>query len=994
MTAAGRRLEGPFAALDDYDVRHVVTHLTRAGRDREVHRLLRLEVGEEHRNGWFAERERRGDVGGYLDDVAQARSAASYAVVEALTSDRPAAELPQELRYALITSSINSLSRNVPPALLAALAAAGTWSLSRALRYAAQQPFAPLRAEAFTLLASQCPQAAALDCLRQARGAAREIRYRPDWRMRALGQVATHAPPDMRRDVVGEALDVLREIGSIEADENVATLLAAVPDDLRDEFEAVLATLPVSPAKPARPGVEGLDGRPNPWTYGVRRFAELLPNLGERARLAILGAFRNDDGEAVYRGIVIGACAGKDPALAEEAVGIAGSIPEPQLRAEVVAAVAPYLDQVVRERVFGELLAEARETHEPGIAAQILAAIAPALPPAGRPAAVDAALSATHRVENGNLRSYLLRFLIPLVPVERLADVITEAGHLGGNDRGRVVAALAARVPRSLLPDLLSLCQEIGDFGAAIRSVVELAKAAPGDSRRELMSNAVAAVAAAPGPGRMESLEVLIPHLNTEQFMLASAIAGGLEEGGRGRALRCLADNATDDARVGLVERAGDPTDVIHAWLARSRTADPAQRSALLAAAWRAAADVEDLGARLSMSVELLGTETWADAEERARELLAEVRASGWATAGQAQQAAPLIPYLPAEERPGVVDELLAFFRRELDEIGPMLDEAVKRMRPLQWIPHESTLQWALSGLFPHLTEVHYPMVLGIIRDIRQENERAMALLSFAREAPNAVTVPGEYFAVASTVTRLGWWGNLHCAALPVLPHGQQRQVLIDALLAELRRQPPEADITAGFIALWNGLIPYLSGADLLAALDIAAAIADTEIRDSLLADIAPRFDKPDAMTIVSAIESPQCKVRAFIALAERGDSLRDEPEFLGATGQLGVDTKLLPIAAHLPDDQRLAVLDAAALELMGNSPAWGHSPFADYLVHASPVRVCALWQQVAPMLAGQGRDTVFDRIPKLDLFMRRVAGEHVGLEVATAILDVVRWWP
>jgi hypothetical protein len=65
-SAEDRSSENPFAALNGYDVQHVVAHLICAGRDRDVHRLLRLEIGEQRRNGWFAERERRGDVDGYL----------------------------------------------------------------------------------------------------------------------------------------------------------------------------------------------------------------------------------------------------------------------------------------------------------------------------------------------------------------------------------------------------------------------------------------------------------------------------------------------------------------------------------------------------------------------------------------------------------------------------------------------------------------------------------------------------------------------------------------------------------------------------------------------------------------------------------------------------------------------------------------------------------------------------------------------------------------
>jgi len=62
---------------------------------------------------------------------------------------------------------------------------------------------------------------------------------------------------------------------------------------------------------------------------------------------------------------------------------------------------------------------------------------------------------------------------------------------------------------------------------------------------------------------------------------------------------------------------------------------------------------------------------------------------------------------------------------------------------------------------------------------------------------------------------------------------------------------------------------------------------------------------------------------------------------------------------ALLPDEQRLALLDAAARELMGGRFTWSPPPLADHLTNAS-----------------------------------RVAGERVGLDIAAAILDVVRWWP
>jgi len=159
---------------------------------------------------------------------------------------------------------------------------------------------------------------------------------------------------------------------------------------------------------------------------------------------------------------------------------------------------------------------------------------------------------------------------------------------------------------------------------------------------------------------------------------------------------------------------------------------------------------------------------------------------------------------------------------------------------------------------------------------------------------------------------------------------------------------------------------------------------------------LALRLDETKAIAAASAIQTLHWKIQAFIALAERDDSLRGRPQFEAAIAQLGADAELMPIVALLPEGQRLAILDAAALELMsGTSAGYASSPeLADYLVNASPTRLCSLWRETAPTLAGLDRATVFERILTLDLFLRRAAGDRVALDVTTAIQDVVRWWP
>lgn len=143
MLAEDRSPEDPFAALNDYDVRHVVAHLICAGQDRDVHRLLRLEIGEERRNGWFGERERRGDVGGYLGDVGWARSSAQ--------------QMSLQLRYALVEASIGSLSVTFPSGLIGELVARGLWTAEYAFSLIERMTDERRQAQALARVASSLP---------------------------------------------------------------------------------------------------------------------------------------------------------------------------------------------------------------------------------------------------------------------------------------------------------------------------------------------------------------------------------------------------------------------------------------------------------------------------------------------------------------------------------------------------------------------------------------------------------------------------------------------------------------------------------------------------------------------------------------------------------------------------------------------------------------------------------------------------------------------
>ena len=189
---------------DGYIHAHLTWHLEQAGAPEGLHGLLREETAE-GRNGWYEARERLGQVAGYLADLARARRG----VDQPVEGRSPAIGLG--CRYALMTTSLNSLAGNIPTELLAALVESGIWLPSQGLAYARQVPDAAQRVQAFSRLLPRLSEHERDQALRQALEAARAIGDEGS-RARALAALAPHlTPPSATRP--GQALEAARAIG-------------------------------------------------------------------------------------------------------------------------------------------------------------------------------------------------------------------------------------------------------------------------------------------------------------------------------------------------------------------------------------------------------------------------------------------------------------------------------------------------------------------------------------------------------------------------------------------------------------------------------------------------------------------------------------------------------------------------------------------------------------------------------------------------------------
>ena len=221
-------MDHPFAALNDYELRNLVFHLAERGRVSDLDRLLSRELSTEEpvteakprsgmqrpsrrqqsytvtrrtmrrRHAWHTARAQQGDLAGFRSDLELVFKLMSDIGVAADTPEERGRAMGWQCRCALMIASVASTAAGVPAQLLQMLVTTGLWSPAQGLQYAAQVPDEAQRAV-------------------------------------ALARLAPHMPAD----VLGQALDVVRQIVHEEHRATAVVALASYLADLK-HLEAAL----------------------------------------------------------------------------------------------------------------------------------------------------------------------------------------------------------------------------------------------------------------------------------------------------------------------------------------------------------------------------------------------------------------------------------------------------------------------------------------------------------------------------------------------------------------------------------------------------------------------------------------------------------------------------------------------------------------------------------------------------------------------------------
>ncbi len=581
--------------LNPYGLRHLTAHLEAAGREDDLHRLMRLEwsghQGEQTRarfeNTWYTMHERVGDTLGYLNDVDRAWHLAERAYAGRQSS----AAIGLQCRYALIVTSLGSLAGNIPPALLAALVEKGVWPGPQGLAYARQIQEPELRTRALAALAPRLAPTERDQALREAVAAARAIEY--EWsRSAALAALAPH----LTAPLLGEALEAAR---SIEYQQHRSAALAALGPRLverghaaeavaaaraigDEEYrsEALAALAPHLTAPLLGEAVAAARAIGNKWCRSAA-LATLAPRLVELGQPAEALAAARAIGDEEYRSRALAALAPHLTApLLGEAVAAARAINEfVQYRSAALAALAPRLTAPL----LGEALEAARAIRDEESRSAALAALAPRLAPTERDQALREAVAAARAIEYERSRSAALAALAPrLAPTERdqaLREALAAARAIGDErSRSEALAALAPHLTAPLLGKAVAAARAIGHEKYRSAALAALApRLAPTERDQALCEALEAARAIKYQESRSEALAALAPRLApTERDQaLREAVAAARAIGAKGSRSAALAALAPRLAEL------GHPVEAVEA--ARA-IGDEEYRSATLAA--------------------------------------------------------------------------------------------------------------------------------------------------------------------------------------------------------------------------------------------------------------------------------------------------------------------------------------------------------------------------------------------------------------------------
>ena len=737
-----------------------------------MHRLLRLSFTREPRaateNAWFSAKEALSELTSFADDVELAwRSEV----------ERGAADIPLELRYALMRGTMHAQTAQVPDALIIALVERGVWpaeqGLSQAWRHADDTP-GGTRARA-SLLAAMLRH---LDSEQRSAHftAVHELARRlGNGRAEVLWELVPAAPDVAREPLVEEALEATRQGGP----QVVAEVLPRVPPPARrllwPDLAKTFGDLPpiFLKRKLQEQALSAIESQLT--TTEIEQAIALtreMPRGAQGPAVALLAMHLPEERRMAIAGEELAAAAGGEPtsewadrltalcpmlpaAWSDAALDAVARITDISRRAMTLAVLVKALDRhnPRRARVISQAITVSRNHGNKLWHARLMAMLARACPEHESAAMWQEALAAARGLKGDSFLT-ALRWIAPYVDAAEAEGFLEAARSVRrSHDLVDLLQVAAANLPpdqrTALLREALRTTDSAESGSADVALVIErLAAQLPdelideGFGRAERIGKSM---------WRQRALAALAPYLDSTQLRRALAAARAISDG-VDATYAVLAIAAVDSAASrGIWELARSLADAIRepegrasAFTQLARAAQEPERTAVLAEAQSAARRIASPYERCDALTELAGDlagqprhTTLAGALDAIRhqdaggnlddklrqvaqlmppDLLAEALqfARGLDSSFRAHAIAALVPFLPAELRAAACEDALHTGTGRFENAGDM---------------HKLIL-----NLAPYLPPQMTPYAISAISGIGQYEEmwRQDALLSLA----------------------------------------------------------------------------------------------------------------------------------------------------------------------------------------------------------------------------------------------------------------------
>ncbi|MCA2734398.1 NB-ARC domain-containing protein [Microcystis sp. M158S2] len=665
---------------DGYIYNHLLGHLEKAQQIAQIHLLLREETAEGH-NGWYSQCEKEGKTAVFIKDIARAWQLAEEHFIE-----NPTKSIGLQVRYALITTSLNSLAGNIPAELMALLIQHEIWTPAQGLAYVRQNQDDEKRAAGLRLITPYLPPTLLPEALAVAKAIGDE-----DYRAEALTGLAPYLP-----EILSEALEIARGIGDERYRAEALTGLAPhLPEVLPEALEVVRAI-----------GKE---------KYRAKALTGLAPHLPESLLPESLKFARAIRDEYYCAEALTGLAPHLPESLLPESLKVARAIRDEYYRAKALTGLAPYLPK----SLLPEALEIARAIENEYWRAKALTGLAHHLPEV-LPEVLELARaigdkfyyavvfesSLPEAIGDKYSRAEALRGLATHFP-EVLPEALEIARAIRDkSDRIKALRGLAHHLPKSLLPEALEVARAIGDkyyyyYGEALRG-----------------------------------LAPYLPEVLPEALELARAIWEW--EYSRAEVLRGLAPYLPKSLLPEALEVArGIENENSRAWLLRGLA--PYLPKSLLPEALEVARGIENKYSRAEVLTGLaphLPESLLPESLKVARAIRDEYYRAK-ALTGLAHHLPEVLPEALEVARAIGYEyrrvEALTGLAHHLPEVLP---EALEVARA---IGYESNRAWLLTGLAPYLPKSLLPEALEVARGIENKYSRAEALTGLAPYFPEVL---------------------------------------------------------------------------------------------------------------------------------------------------------------------------------------------------------------------------------------------------------------